>query len=198
MNRPRHFDLDGLRECVTDVFVKHGYRGTSMSMLTEASGLGKQSLYNALGDKEAAYLQAIECASLRYAALQAAMQDASDGRQAVHRFFDQVVEVCAGADPAQNVCMLTAGLMEGIEAEAIAAKLQEKWHALCNLLRLSIERGQHDGSIRRDVGSDVLCDVLVALLAGIRVAARAPTDRTSIETTVRWVLKLLDEGSPAP
>jgi TetR/AcrR family transcriptional regulator, transcriptional repressor for nem operon len=198
MNRPRHFDLERLRECVTDVFVKHGYRGTSMSMLTEASGLGKQSLYNALGDKEAAYLQALECASQRYAGLQSAMQDAPDGRRAVHRFFAQVIEVSASTDPAHNVCMLTAGLMEGIEAEAITTKLQEKWHALCNLMQLAIERGQQDGSIRRDVASDALCALLVTLMAGIRVSAKAPTDRVSLETTVRWALKLLDEGSPAP
>lgn len=198
MNRPRHFDIDSLRKCVTDVFVSHGYRGTSMNMLTDASGLGKQSLYNALGDKEAAYLQSIECASERNAVLTAAMHDAPDGRRAVQQFFDRVVEFCASADPAQSSCILTAGLMEGVEAEAIVAKLQEKWHALCMLLQASIERGQRDGSIRNDVPSKALCAVLVTLFAGLRVAARAPTARQSLQTTVHWVLKLLDEGSPLP
>ena len=45
INRPRHFDIDSLRNCVTEVFVWHGYHGTSMRMLTDASGLGTQSLH---------------------------------------------------------------------------------------------------------------------------------------------------------
>jgi len=144
--------------CVTDVFASHGFRGTSMSMLTDASGLGKQSLYNALGDKEAAYLQAIECATERNAALTAAMQDAPDGRHAVRFFFSAVLAHSTGDGAADNSCILTAGLMEGVASEAIVAKL----------------------------------------FAGLRVAARAPTDGRSLQTTVRWVLKLLDEGSPLP
>ena len=169
-----------------------------MTTLTDACGLGKQSLYNALGNKEAAYLQSIECASHRDAALHAAMVEAADGRQAVQLFFAQAIEVCAGQDPSLNHCILTAGLIEGIEAEAIAAKLKEKWHALCLLLRQSVERGQRDGTIRQDVASDALCAVLVTLLMGMRVAARVPTERQSLESTVHWVLKLLDEGSPRP
>jgi TetR/AcrR family transcriptional regulator, transcriptional repressor for nem operon len=183
MNRPRRFDIDSLRKCVTGVFASHGYHGTSMSMLTDASGLGKQSLYNALGDKQAAYLQAIEFAT---------------ERNAVQHFFNQVLAHCSGDDAAQNSCILTSGLMEGVEAEAIAAKLQAKWHELCMVLQASIERGQHDGSIRSDVPSSALCAVLVTLCAGLRVSARAPTDRQSLHTTTAWVLKLLDEGSPAP
>ena len=196
MNRPRGFDIDSLRKCVAGVFASHGFRGTSMSMLSDASGLGKQSLYNALGDKEAAYLQAIECATERNAVLSAAMQDAPDGRHAVRYFFDAVLAHSTGEDAADNSCILTAGLMEGVASEAIVAKLQAKWHELCMLLQDSIERGQRDGSIRTDVASSVLCAVLLTLFAGLRVAARAPTEGQSLQTTVRWVLKLLDEGSP--
>lgn len=198
MNRPRHYDADSLLECVTNVFIEHGYRGTSMAMLTEACGLGKQSLYNALGDKEAAYVQSLSCAAHRNAALATAMAVAQDGRQAVDRFFAKVVEVCTSEEPAERACILTAGLMEGIEAEAIADKLKAMWHELCMLLQQAVERGQQDGSIRRDVPSERLRDLLTTLFVGLRVAARAPTDRASMAATVHWILKLLDTGSPAP
>jgi TetR/AcrR family transcriptional regulator, transcriptional repressor for nem operon len=198
MNRPRHFDLNDLRERVTDVFAEHGYRGTSMAMLLDASGLGKQSLYNALGDKEAAYLQSIECASVRNAALQAAVANAPDGRAAVHLFFAQGVEACTRTGAGQSACLMTTGMMEGIEAEAIAAKLEEKWHELCMLLLQSVKRGQKDGSIRRDVPAKALGNLLTTLVLGLRMTARTPTDRKSLQTTVQWVLKLLDVGSPVP
>ena len=198
MIRPRHFDVDKLRERVADVFIEHGYRGTSVRMLAEASGLGKQSLYNALGDKESAYLQSLDCAAHRNAALKTVMRESKDGRSALETFFALTIEVSTSLDPARSTCMLTAGLMEGVEVPAIAVRLQEKWHGLCLLLQQAVERGQQDGSIRADVPSEVLRDVLSTLLLGIRVSARAASDRPALEKTVRWVLKLLDEGGPLP
>jgi TetR/AcrR family transcriptional repressor of nem operon len=198
MNRPRNFDLDSLRERVTDVFAEHGYHATSMSMLSDACGLGKQSLYNALGDKEAAYLQSIDCAAARNASLVAAMAAASDGRSAIDRFFAAALGGCPDSPTARNSCLMTAGLLEGAQAEAIAAKLREQWLKLCGLMQRTVERGQHDGSIRADVAAEDLCAVLVTLLVGTRVASRAPTDGQVLERTVHWVLKLLDAGSPAP
>jgi TetR/AcrR family transcriptional regulator, transcriptional repressor for nem operon len=198
MIRPRQFDLDMLRECVTDVFLEHGYRGTSVSMLTEASGLGKQSLYNALGDKEAAYMQALDCASQRYAALEQAMADSPDGRTAVVLFFTQAINGCTSSDASLNSCMLTSGLVEGIEAKAVADKLQEKWRELCMLVEREVQRGQRDGSIRSDVSCAALRGVLTTLMLGLRVASKTNTDPQSLHTTVHWALKLLDKGSPPP
>lgn len=88
--------------------------------------------------------------------------------------------------------------MEGIEAEAVTAKLREKWHELCVELQRHVERGQADGSIRGDAPAASMTTMLATLFLGIRVAARTPTERASLENTVRWVLQLLDEGSPLP
>jgi TetR/AcrR family transcriptional regulator, transcriptional repressor for nem operon len=41
---------------LTNAFSTYGYGGTSMALLQEATGLGKQSLYNTFGDKQAMYL----------------------------------------------------------------------------------------------------------------------------------------------
>ena len=198
MIRPRHFDLDTLREHVAEVFLQHGYRGTSMSMLTDATGVGKQSLYNALGDKEAAYLQALECAGSRFAMLEDAMAAAPTGRDALALFFDQILEGCSEASGGQNTCMLTAGLMEGIEVDAINAKLHEEWQRLGRLLQSSAERGQQDGSVRDDVDSAALRELLALLMAGMRVTTRTQTDPQALRSIVRWVLLLLDRGAPAP
>jgi TetR/AcrR family transcriptional regulator, transcriptional repressor for nem operon len=198
MNRPRSFDPDELRERLTDVFIEHGYRGTSMNMLTEAAGLGRQSLYNAIGDKEAAYIQSLDCAGRRNTALKAAMEQEPNGRRAIERFFEEVIDASVKSEPAHKNCILTAGLMEGIEAAAVATKLREKWHELCVELQGQVERGQADGSIRDDAPGASMTTMLVTLFLGIRVAARTPTQRATLENTVRWVIQLLDRGSPLP
>ena len=52
-------------ETVAPVFNKHGYVGTSMSDLTEATGLTKGALYGNFENKEALALSAFEYNSKR-------------------------------------------------------------------------------------------------------------------------------------
>ena len=42
-----------------NVFSTHGYNGTSLSLLTEAMGIGKKSLYDTFGDKRSLFFKAI-------------------------------------------------------------------------------------------------------------------------------------------
>jgi TetR/AcrR family transcriptional regulator, transcriptional repressor for nem operon len=192
MPRPRAFDVDAVRERIADVFTAHGYGGTSLAMLTEAAGLGKQSLYNALGDKQQLYLDAVECSAARFAAVQAKMARAASGRAAIEAFFAELVGACADPDPASRSCIVSAGLLEGIEDPTIAAKLREKWRATRELLREAVERGQRDGSIRRDPASGALADVLMTTMSGLRVSARAAESTRSLRATASLVLALLD------
>jgi AcrR family transcriptional regulator len=60
MARPREFDRELALERATDVFWAKGYASTSTEDLLGAMGIGRQSLYNAFGDKRALYLEALE------------------------------------------------------------------------------------------------------------------------------------------
>lgn len=57
--RPRAFDEDEVLGHIMDLFWTNGYFGTSLSMIEQATGLKKQSLYAAFGDKHAMYLAAL-------------------------------------------------------------------------------------------------------------------------------------------
>src|SRR3954468_16589639 len=60
MPRPREFDRDqALRHAMT-VFWEHGYEATSTDELLRAMGIGRQSMYDAFGDKRRLYLEALE------------------------------------------------------------------------------------------------------------------------------------------
>lgn len=60
MARPREFDREIALERATGVFWAKGYASTSTEDLLAAMGIGRQSLYNAFGDKRALYLEALE------------------------------------------------------------------------------------------------------------------------------------------
>jgi TetR/AcrR family transcriptional repressor of nem operon len=60
MARPREFDRELALECATGVFWAKGFASTSTEDLLTAMGIGRQSLYNAFGDKRTLYLEAVE------------------------------------------------------------------------------------------------------------------------------------------
>jgi TetR/AcrR family transcriptional regulator, transcriptional repressor for nem operon len=192
MPRERNFSAPEVLERLTDAFSTHGYGGASLAVLQEASGLGKQSLYNAFGDKQAMYLQAIDCAVQRGAHDIAAMQAAADGRAALALYFESVIRSCASADPAQRNCIVTGGLLEGLEEPALVWELTSRWQATHEVLRATVERGQRDGSIVNPAPSAELAEVLISLVSGLRVAARAGRSQAQMERLAALTLGILD------
>ena len=59
MARHREFELDEAMADIKGVFWEQGYEGASMALIEKATGLKKQSLYRAFGDKRAMYLAAL-------------------------------------------------------------------------------------------------------------------------------------------
>ena len=192
MSREPSFSKPDVLDRLTDAFCTHGYAGTSLAVLQEATGLGKQSLYNAFGDKQSMYLQAIDCAVQRSARGTAAMQAAADGRAALALYFDFIVQNCASADPAQRNCIGTNGLLEGLDEAPLIWALTSRWQSTHELLRSTVERGQRDGSIVNSAPSDELAELLIALTSGLRVAARVGRSQAQMQRLVALTLGILD------
>ena len=192
MPRERQFSEPEVLDRLTDTFSIHGYGGTSMALLQEATGLGKQSLYNAFGDKQAMYLQAVDCAVQRYAQVLASMQAAANGREALVAYFKHLLVRCADTGAAQQHCIVTNGLLEGDHEPAVQWVLQSKWQASHELLRSTIERGQRDGSIANSSPSAELAELLMALTGGLRIAARAGRSPAQMQRSVDMTMGVLD------
>ena len=59
MGRPRKFVESDVLTSAGEVFSHNGYGGTTLEDLVAATGLGKQSLYNAFGGKRELFLRAL-------------------------------------------------------------------------------------------------------------------------------------------
>jgi AcrR family transcriptional regulator len=60
MGRTINFDREKTLKVITDLFLKNGYQGTSLSDLVSETGLNKPSLYNSFGNKDEMFLLALE------------------------------------------------------------------------------------------------------------------------------------------
>jgi TetR/AcrR family transcriptional regulator, transcriptional repressor for nem operon len=194
MGREKQFSEAAVLEDVADLFAAHGYQGTSLAKLLDATGLGKQSLYNSFGDKQALYLKSIECAMARYQAIEARMRTAPSGRAALALYFDHLIGKCDSTDPADKSCIVAVGLLEGVDDPLIAQTLRAKWAGSREMLRAAVERGQKDGSVRNGAPSAALADLLLAVTAGLRVNARAEFGKERLQTAVDLALTVLDDA----
>ncbi len=206
MGRTKLFSDEDVINNVADVFAAHGYGGTSIAMLTEATGLGKQSLYNSFGDKQHLYLKAVDCTTARYGEVIALMETAPNGMAAIALFFDQLIDACSSKNAAEHSCIVSSGLLEGIADDAISANLCSKWDASQNMLVQAIKRGQADGSIQNTDAPADLADFLMTIVSGLRVSSRAlsqthqthPTQQSRqtqrLRKTVKRTLSILSKN----
>jgi TetR/AcrR family transcriptional regulator, transcriptional repressor for nem operon len=197
MARERQFEESEVLAAAADVFARHGFQGTSLAMLLEATGLAKQSLYNCFGDKRSLYLKALDDAVGRYGLVQRLMDQAPNGRAALTVFFDRIVSFCVSPNPADRQCVVSAGLLESIDDAAIRGDLLSKWSVSHEMLRAAVERGQKDGSITNSMPSAALADLLLSLTSGLRVTAQAEPGAARLRQTAALVLSLLDRPPPA-
>jgi TetR/AcrR family transcriptional regulator, transcriptional repressor for nem operon len=194
MARTKLFSDDDVINNVADVFATHGYGGTSISMLIDATGLGKQSLYNSFGDKQSLYLKAINCTTARYGEISALMDAAPSGMAAIEIFFESLVKACMSNDPVEHSCIVSSGLLEAINDDVINNILCSKWRNSHAMIERTIKRGQADGSIHKNDSPAELADFLIAVVSGIRVSSRVVTQASRLRKTVNHALALLRES----
>src|SRR6202035_971093 len=58
--RPRAYDPEVALDSAAQIFWEHGFDDATLDDLSTAMGMGRPSIYNAFGDKEALFLRALE------------------------------------------------------------------------------------------------------------------------------------------
>jgi TetR/AcrR family transcriptional regulator, transcriptional repressor for nem operon len=197
MSREKEFSSDEVLAKAADLFTRHGFAGTSMSMLTQELGVAKQSLYNAFGDKEALYLQSLKMAvsdTPGARALQAPAGKLLKGRERIAAFFEVVLYECS--DPNHPGCMVSCGLLETQPQSNIAQQLQATWQATTEMLRSAVEDGQRDGSIQSQLRSAELAHALMVTMSGLRVLSKAqaqlPNKKQMMAASLKHSLAILE------
>lgn len=120
MPRPRSFDEEIFLDSVTDRFWVHGYRGSSVTDLSAATGVANGSLYQAYGSKWALFVLVFRryCAS-RVDFVAAALPQGRDVADTVRAYLAAVRADCAG-QPDHRGCLMLNTIAELGSDEEIA------------------------------------------------------------------------------
>jgi AcrR family transcriptional regulator len=104
--RPRSYDPDAALDGAAELFWAKGFADTSLDDLSAAMGMGRPSIYNAFGDKEALFLRALERYRNTVGSTPLRAMDGEDSiRDAIDALLRQTVEYTT-ADRSHPGCLI--------------------------------------------------------------------------------------------
>lgn len=190
----KRFDEDDVLDRVADQFWRSGYDGTSIQDLELASGLGRGSLYNAFGDKEAIFLAALA----RYAATHGSAplghlaQD--DARRGVAGMLQTLAQRMG--DPGHpRGCMVTnscaAGRTDGIDAAIGRMRVQME-----QAIELTLIRATRAGQIATDTDVRALARFFTAVAQSLSMMSKAGADAATLDDIVTVAMRAWPPSPP--
>lgn len=198
MSGTKQFDEAAAVLSAAHAFWEKGFAGTCMSDLEAATGLGRSSLYNAFGSKEALYELALE----RYAAVYAKpilkALEAQDIRRAIGGFFSLAVQALLDTTTPAG-CLAAMACLETGGAEGPGAKFTaHQLEVIRNALRDALERGISTGQIDAKTDTAALALAYTALLRGLASLHKGGQRAKELEAIVSVSVGMLSpqEGGP--
>ncbi|QNK01415.1 TetR/AcrR family transcriptional regulator [Dyella telluris] len=191
MARPREFDRDAALEQARQVFWAKGYASTSTDDLVKAMDIGRQSLYNAFGDKWQLYVEA----------LTDYQQRSTSGH--VHRLqapasaikgIQQMLEGLVAEDDAERAlgCMGVVSASEFGANEPVLSALRNKSATyLRGKLLKRVREGQVAGEIDSALDAGDVANHLLMSMTGIQLAARSGAGVAELRRLARFTVDRL-------
>jgi AcrR family transcriptional regulator len=190
--RPREFDRDEALGLIQTAFWAHGYEGTSMADLVQATGLASARLYAAFGSKEAMFRAAIERYERREGGFaDRALAEEPTVRQALERMLRDAVAVYTGPEP--RGCMVV-GAATNCSAdndavrEWLAQHRKQRTASIAARLRSAVAAGE----LQQDADVQAVGDAFAALLHGLSVQARDGVPRRRLLAMIGPAMTMLD------
>ena len=143
--RPREFDPEVALEAALEAFRRHGYSGTSLADLTEATGLNRPSLYAAFGNKDDLFEAAVDRYWARVVAhCLPALRSHGALRRDLPRFFAAFLDQFADIDP--GGCIVACGLPAEVDRwDSLREKLASIFGAADAAIAARLREAQRQG-----------------------------------------------------
>jgi AcrR family transcriptional regulator len=191
--RPRSYDPEAVLDCAAQVFWAHGFTATSLDELSAAMGMGRPSMYNAFGDKEALFLRALErfrdtigSAPLRALRAQVAI------REGLAAFFGEIVDYTT-ADESHLGCLLGSVAVAADVPSVrtfLAANLAELEAEIDGHLSAAVERGELPPGYPNLQGARRTVNAMLSLNTRARLGASRAELLDDAADAARQVLEL--------
>ncbi len=193
MARPRKFDEGQVVQAARDQFWLHGFNGTSLDDLTNATGLGRGSLYAAFTDKRTLFLRAMD--DYTTALMDQALADLRDPEKSGRdRLVDHIRSITKRltADTKGRGCLMAKSAAEMGATDKDVARRVRKWLDVYQRdIAEAIRVGQRDGDIDPYADPDELALLILALLRGAEALRKGGMPPRAIVAVAEQAIGLL-------
>lgn len=191
MGRPREFDREAVLDRALELFWDRGYEGTSMSDLVETLGVGRQSLYDTFGDKQALYLLALERYRTERSITPWHLLEEKALRVGLRALLVAIVD-CLVESPQGRTCMMVNAAAERAphdpEVKRLFCATTQLWETR---LEERLRRAQQEGELGRHHDVRALARFLANTIFGLQVTGKSVTDRAHLMQIVDVTMSIL-------
>jgi len=175
------------------LFWRRGYAGTGISELEEATGVGRQSLYGAFGDKRQLFEKVVEryATTVLHPHLRDVLEAPGSPRANLERLFDTWREVVTSPD--FNGCLVGNCVAEmSARDPEIADILAPRLEQMETWLRRAIQRARDAGEVSATLDPKAVARAILAMSQGVSVVGRVQRDPSFVRAVVQNAARLLD------
>ena len=188
----KSFDEDAVVGKAMKVFWEKGYAATSINDLIEGTGVGRGSLYNAFGGKQALFVQALsKYYAENHRATLAELEALDDPLNAIRGLFNAVLQETI-EDKEKKGCFLINTTLELRTHDAKTQAVIKKAHTeTIAFFRRCIEVGQARKDMPSSVDAMATAKVLLSLVIAIRVLGRGAFNERDLREIADQAERLL-------
>lgn len=186
MARPREFDRDAALEHAMKVFWEKGFAATSTDDLVKAMGVGRQSLYNAFGDKRRLYLEAL--AAYQHGTIARHLRQLGEAPSPLAGIRALLSGLVTEDDDARVLgCMGLGAVGEFGTCDPEVAALRQRGSGLLqSRLVETLRAGQACGEIDPALDPLEMGGFIQLTMTGLQLAARAGATAAELHTLARF------------
>ncbi|HKH09517.1 MAG TPA: TetR/AcrR family transcriptional regulator [Rubrobacter sp.] len=191
MPRTKEFRPEEALDAAVQLFWLRGYGATSMRDLLDGMGIGRGSFYDTFGDKHALFLAALDrFESSRTSWIDEALEDS--GLDGIEEVFRRTIEGMVRFEPRRGCLLANTAVELAPHDPEVAARISRYVRRTEEAFTGALVRAQGAGEIPAESSDPkVLARFLVSNLHGLRVLARAGSDRQTLEDAARVALEAL-------
>jgi TetR/AcrR family transcriptional repressor of nem operon len=192
MPRTKEFEREEALEAALDTFWEKGFECTSMQTLVERMGIGRASLYDTFGSKEALFEEAMERYEQRLTEeVLGPLLREGPVRKLLAAFFQRMVD-CHSSGEVRPCLLVKTALIHAQEDRRTAERVKRFTEQMDGAFYHLLVRGREAGEIEQGRNLRDLARFLTSTVQGLNVAASIRPDRKILQSIVRTALAILD------
>lgn len=188
IGRPTEFDRQEALEKAMGLFWRNGYEATGLADLTNEMGIGRQSLYNAFGDKHSLFVEAVTYyVSQNSQPLIEILQAPGSGVSNIRKALEAVVSYMTSGEC--RGCLVTNSIVElAPHDDEVSDVVRSAVNRTEKAFKATLDRAVESGEVSADTDTRALARFLNGTLHGLVVLGKASVSKAALKDVVTVAL----------